>query len=85
MLLLLTKIFKRIAYIGPNRARVFCEGQPLQKVDMIRTNCYSIEHFRSKCTSPSVCKMCRMPGHKQRDAACDAPSSIAHKKMSLSE
>ena len=77
------KDIQRIAYIGSNRARVFYEGEPVQKVDMICTNCYSTEHFRSKCTSPSVCKMCRMPGHKQGDAACDAPRSTAHKKVTV--
>ena len=74
---------QRVVYFGPTRARVFYDNQPVQKVDMLCTNCYSTEHFRSKCGNPTACRMCHVPGHKPEDACCDAPKQKAHKNVTV--
>ena len=73
----------RVVYIGSSRARVFYEGQVLMKMDMLCTNCFSTDHYRSKCQNPTACKRCRMTGHQDGDSKCDAPKQSAHKKVTV--
>ena len=68
-------------YILSTRARVFYEGQKLADHDMLCINCFSTAHFRSKCTNPKACYICRSLGHKPGDDVCEGLKQTLHKKV----
>lgn len=79
----LTKHIPRNCYIGNTKVIIYYDGQEVPKRDMLCTNCYSTEHYRSKCSSPTACKSCRKPGHTLGDDVCDATRATAYKQITV--
>ena len=77
------KDIPRVVYIGSTRVRIFYSGQPKIQTDMLCTNCFSTDHFRSRCTNPTVCRKCRSPNHATGDEKCDAPRDEPYKKVTV--
>ena len=77
------KDLPRIVYIGNTRVRLFYTDQPKEQREMLCTNCFSTDHYKSRCSNKTVCKKCRFPDHMTGDAKCDAPRSEPYKKTTV--
>ena len=77
------KDIPRTVYIGSTRVRIFYFGQPKVTREMLCTNCFGTDHFRSRCSNASVCKKCRSPNHATGDDKCDAPKDEPYKKVTV--
>jgi len=76
----LTSPLPRTAFVGDTKVRIFHDGQQ-SPVAMLCTNCYSTDHFRSKCTNPASCNRCRKPGHNPGDPSCAASLTVPHQDV----
>ena len=77
------KDLPRIVYIGNTRVRLFYQGQPKEQREMLCTNCFGTDHYKSRCNNSTVCKKCRSPDHETGNAKCDAPRNEPYKKTTV--
>ena len=62
-------------YIGNTRVRLFYADHS--------ENCFSTDHYKSRCSNRTVCKKCRSPDHVTGDPKCDAPRAEPYKKTTV--
>ena len=63
------KYLPRINHCGGIQCKLFHYGQPKRESNLL-CHCWKTDHTRSRCSSETCCKVCKLPGHSPGDESC---------------